>query len=47
MITVFARYGFTFKRKTVGSEGAHHVIDDIRDLLTIVDTANGLKRDEE
>lgn len=40
MITVFARYGFVFGRKPVGSEGADWVIDDIRDLLEIIDTLN-------
>ncbi len=37
MSTVFARYGFSFDRKPVGSEGADFVIDDIRELLKIVE----------
>jgi phosphoglycolate phosphatase-like HAD superfamily hydrolase len=37
MVTVFARYGFAFNRKTAGREGADYVIDDIRDLLPIID----------
>ena len=40
MITVFARYGFSFGREPVGSEGADYVIDDIRDLLPIIDKVN-------
>ena len=40
MISVFARYGFSFDRKPVGMEGADHVVDDIRQLLEIVDRLN-------
>jgi putative hydrolase of the HAD superfamily len=40
MYTVFARYGFVFDRKPVGMEGAHYVIDDIREILDIVDDLN-------
>lgn len=40
MLTVFARYGFSFQRKPVGREGADYVIYDIRDLLTIIDEVN-------
>ncbi|MCE5251535.1 HAD-IA family hydrolase [bacterium] len=40
MYTVFARYGFVFDRKPVGSEGADYAIDDIREILNIVDTLN-------
>ena len=40
MCTVFARYGFVFDRKPVGSEGADYVIDDIREILEIVDELN-------
>ena len=44
MITVFARYGFSFDRQPVGAEGADYVIDDIREILEIigkVDTNRG------
>ena len=44
MITVFARYGFSFDRQPVGAEGADYVIDDIRKILEIigkVDTNRG------
>lgn len=40
MITVFARYGFAFGRNPVGAEGADYAIDDIRDIISIVDTVN-------
>lgn len=40
MVTVFARYGFSFDRQPVGSEGAEYVIDDISEILDIVDTIN-------
>lgn len=40
MVTVFARYGFSFGRAPVGSEGADYAIDDIRELLGIIDTEN-------
>ena len=40
MITVFARYGFSFEREPVGAEGADHVVDDIRELLPIIDEVN-------
>ena len=40
MCTVFARYGFAFKRKPVGREGADYVIDDIRERVTIIDEVN-------
>jgi len=40
MHTVFARYGFVFDRAPVGKEGAEYVIDDIRQILTIVDELN-------
>ena len=40
MITVFARYGFSFDRKPVGSEGADYGIDDIRELISIIDEIN-------
>jgi len=40
MITVFARYGFSFNRQPVGSEGADYAIDDIREILTIIDEVN-------
>jgi len=41
MYTVFARYGFAFKREPVGREGADYAIDDIRELLEIIDELNG------
>ena len=37
MITVFARYGFSFDRQPVGAEGADYVIDDIREILEIIE----------
>ncbi|MFC1541778.1 HAD-IA family hydrolase [Candidatus Latescibacterota bacterium] len=37
MLTVFARYGFSFDRQPVGSEGADYAVDDIRELLQIVE----------
>ena len=37
MITVFARYGFSFDRSPIGSEGADYGIDDIREILTIIE----------
>ncbi len=40
MITVFARYGFTFDRPTVGAEGADYAIDDIREIITIIQDVN-------
>jgi len=40
MRTVFARYGFAFGRQPVGAEGADYVVDDIREILTIVDDIN-------
>ena len=40
MLTVFARYGYAFERKPVGREGADYVINDIRELLTIIDEVN-------
>lgn len=40
MITVFARYGFSFDRNPVGSEGADYGIDDIREILTIIEEVN-------
>jgi len=40
MITVFARYGFSFGRSPVGSEGADYGIDDIREILTIIEEIN-------
>ncbi len=40
MITVFARYGFSFDRNPVGSEGADYGIDDIREILTIIEKIN-------
>ena len=40
MITVFARYGFSFDRQPVGAEGADYVIDDIREILEIIEEVN-------
>ena len=40
MITVFARYGFSFDREPVGDEGADYAIDDIREIIKIIDDAN-------
>ena len=40
MLTVFARYGYAFEREPVGREGADYVINDIRELLTIIDEVN-------
>jgi len=40
MITVFARYGFSFDRSPVGSEGADYGVDDIREILTIIEEGN-------
>ena len=40
MITVFARYGFSFEREPIGSEGADYAINDIQELLTIIDDMN-------
>ena len=40
MITVFARYGFSFDRPTVGAEGADYAIDDIREIITIIQDVN-------
>ena len=40
MITVFARYGFTFDRPTIGAEGADYAIDDIREIITIIEDVN-------
>jgi len=37
MITVFARYGFSFDRQPVGVEGADYVVDDIREILEIIE----------
>ncbi len=45
MVTVFARYGFTFDRAPVGREGADYVIDDVRDLFTIIDEIDAARRD--
>ena len=45
MITVFARYGYAFSREPVGAEGAHHVIDDIRDIIGIIESYS-VKTDE-
>ena len=40
MKTVFARYGFSFGREPVGAEGADFVIDDVREVLSILDFLN-------
>jgi len=40
MHTVFARYGFAFSRKPIGSEGADYVIDDIKYLPDVIDRIN-------
>ena len=43
MITVFARYGFSFDRAPVGAEGAEYVIDDIREIISIIEGINKSK----
>ena len=40
MRTVFARYGFSFDREPIGQEGADYVVDDIREILSIIDHIN-------
>ena len=40
MRTVFARFGFAFGRKPIGAEGADFVVDDIREILSIIDYIN-------